>query len=50
MNYILYNPKANNENNDINIINVSEDKDLVAVMWANEAFNPERPDTYGETV
>ena len=25
MNYILYNPKANNENNDINIINVSED-------------------------
>ena len=26
MNYILYNPKSNNENNDINIINVSEDQ------------------------
>ena len=25
MNYILYNPKANNENNDLNIINVSEE-------------------------
>lgn len=28
-----------------NIINVGE-TDLVTVMWANEAFNPEKPDTY----
>lgn len=28
-----------------NIINVG-DTDLVTVMWANEAFNPEKPDTY----
>lgn len=27
------------------IVNVG-DKDMVTVMWANEAFNPEKPDTY----
>lgn len=29
-----------------NIINLSETEDLVTVMWANEAFDPSRPDTY----
>ena len=33
-----------------NIINLSETEDLVTVMWANEAFNPNRPDTYFEPV
>lgn len=33
-----------------NIINLSENEDLVTVMWANEAFDPNHPDTYGETV
>lgn len=33
-----------------NIINLSEDHDLVTLMWANECFNPERPDTYFEEV
>lgn len=33
-----------------NIVNLSQDKDLVTVMWANEAFDPERPDTYCEEV
>ncbi len=28
-----------------NIINTGED-DLITVMWANEIFNPEKPDTY----
>ena len=28
-----------------NIINLSETEDLVTVMWANEAFDPFRPDT-----
>lgn len=32
------------------ITNVSETDDLVTVMWANEAFDPERPDTYFEEV
>lgn len=32
------------------ITNVSETDDLVTVMWANEAFDPERPDTYYEEV
>ena len=27
------------------IVNIG-DKDLVTVMWANESFNPEKPDTY----
>ena len=29
-----------------NIINMSETDDLVTLMWANESFNPDRPDTY----
>ena len=33
-----------------NIINLSETENLVTVMWANEQFNPERPDTFGEFV
>ena len=28
-----------------NITNIC-DTDLVTFMWANEAFNPEKPDTY----
>lgn len=33
-----------------NIINLSETENLVTVMWANEAFDPNRPDTFGEVV
>lgn len=33
-----------------NIINLSETENLVTVMWANEPFDPEHPDTFGETV
>ena len=33
-----------------NIINLSKTENLVTVMWANEAFDPERPDTFGEPV
>ena len=33
-----------------NIINLSETEDLVTVMWANEQFDAERPDTFGEKV
>lgn len=33
-----------------NIINLSEKADLVTVMWANEEFDPNRPDTYFEKV
>ena len=33
-----------------NIINLSETENLVTVMWANEAFDPNRPDTYFEVV
>lgn len=33
-----------------NIINLSETDDLVTVMYCNEIFNPERPDTYFEVV
>lgn len=32
-----------------NIINVG-DRDMVTVMWANEAFDPNKPDTYYEEV
>ena len=32
------------------ITNLSDTDDLVTLMWANEAFNPERPDTYYEEV
>ena len=33
-----------------NIINLSETEDLVTVMYCNEIFNPNRPDTYFDTV
>lgn len=33
-----------------NIINLSETEDLVTFMWANEAFDPNWPDTYFEEV
>lgn len=33
-----------------NIINLSETENLVAVMWANEQFDPKRPDTFFEKV
>ena len=33
-----------------NIINLSETENLVTVMWANEIFDPERPDTFFEVV
>ena len=33
-----------------NIINLSETENLVTVMWANEAFDPNHPDTYFEKV
>lgn len=33
-----------------NIINLSDTEDLVTVMWANEAFDPNRPDTYFDPV
>ena len=29
-----------------NIINLSDSEDLVTVMWCNECFDPNRPDTY----
>ena len=29
-----------------NIINLSDTEDLITVMWANEKFDPNRPDTY----
>lgn len=33
-----------------NIINLSDTQDLVTVMYCNEVFNPERPDTYFDEV
>ena len=33
-----------------NIINLSDTEDLVTVMWANEPFDPARPDTFFEKV
>ena len=33
-----------------NIINLSDTQDLVTVMYANEVFDPERPDTYFDPV
>lgn len=33
-----------------NIINLSETENLVTVMWANEQFDPDHPDTYFEEV
>ena len=32
------------------ITNLSDTEDLVTVMWANEPFDPESPDTYYEEV
>ena len=32
------------------ITNLSDTDDLVTVMWANEAFDPEKPDTYFEEI
>ena len=29
-----------------NIKNLSDTEDLITVMWANEIFNPDKPDTY----
>ena len=33
-----------------NIINLSETENLVTLMWANELFDPEKPDTFFEQV
>lgn len=33
-----------------NIINLSKTEPLVTVMWANEKFDPSRPDTFAENV
>lgn len=33
-----------------NIINLSDTENLVTVMWANEQFDPDSPDTFFETV
>ena len=33
-----------------NIINLSDTEDLVTLMWANECFDPQKPDTFYEAV
>ncbi len=33
-----------------NIINLSDTEDLVTLMWANECFDPKKPDTFFEEV
>ena len=33
-----------------NIVNLSDTENLVTVMWANESFDPNHPDTFGEKV
>ena len=33
-----------------NIINLSDSRDLVTLMWANECFDPGKPDTFFEVV
>ncbi len=33
-----------------NIINLSDKENLVTIMWANEAFDPDKPDTFFEMV
>lgn len=33
-----------------NIINLSDTENLVTVMWANELFDPQHPDTFFEKV
>ena len=33
-----------------NIINLSDTEELVTIMWCNECFNPDKPDTFFEEV
>ena len=33
-----------------NIINLSDTEDLITLMWANESFDKNRPDTFFEKV
>ncbi|MBQ7822083.1 MAG: NAD-dependent epimerase/dehydratase family protein [Clostridia bacterium] len=33
-----------------NIVNLSDTEDLVTLMWANECFDPQKPDTFREPV
>ena len=33
-----------------NIINLSDTEDLITVMWANECFDSNKPDTFFEVV
>ena len=33
-----------------NIINLSDTEELVTIMWANEQFDKDKPDTFGEKV
>lgn len=33
-----------------NLINLSEQEEMITIIWANEAFDPEHPDTYREPV
>lgn len=33
-----------------NLINTSETEDMVTIIWCNECFDPQRPDTYAEPV
>jgi UDP-2-acetamido-2,6-beta-L-arabino-hexul-4-ose reductase len=33
-----------------NIINLSDTENLVTLMWANEIFDPAKPDTFFEVV
>ena len=33
-----------------NLMNLSDTEDLVTLMWANELFDPARPDTFSESV
>ena len=32
------------------LINISEDEDLVTIIWANEHFNQEKSDTFREYI
>ncbi len=34
----------------LNIINLSDTENLVTLMWANEQFDPNHPDTFFEKV
>ncbi len=33
-----------------NIVNLSDTEELITIMWANEKFNPDKPDTFFEQV